>query len=532
VSGEHEYAVPPLSREEALALFAERAQAAKATFNLNGNRPVVAEICRRLDHLPLAIELAAARIKLLPEKALLERLDQKLKLLTGGARDLDERQRTLRAAIEWSYNLLSDEEQTLFRRLAVFVGGRALEAIEAICNPDGELDVFEGIASLVDKSLLRQEETEDGEPRFVMLETIHEYAREKLDESHEGWALRERHARHFAERFQTQHALVREGVELLRQLDADHENLRAALRHLLDAGEAESVASLIDSVWAFWMMRGLLEEGRRWTDAALKRSAILAPAVRAHLLATQGEFLRFQGRFDEAIASKNEAAAAARDLGDRPLLAATLHDLGEVYLQLRDHERSRQFHEEALSLRQEDGSRLGIAHALIGLADLALVEGDLARARTLYEQILDAGRESGELDFEAGALISLGDIARREGDSALASRLIHDGLSVASRLGSVFRLLQGVVALTLLAWTQAQPQRAATLLGASDQLREQSGYQVLAEFDTDAQLSEIRAHVQSAGLEHAFAEGRAMTLDEAVAYALVPENRPSHTTSA
>jgi predicted ATPase/class 3 adenylate cyclase len=210
--GEHEFPVPPLSlpdpkrplppesltQYEAVRLFVERAKAVKPDFSVtNENAPAVAEICVRLDGLPLAIELAAARIRLLPPKAMLARLGSRLKLLTGGARNLPERQRTLRGAIEWSYGLLPPEERTLFARLSVFAGGRTLDAMEAICNPEGELDVLEGVQSLLEKSLIRQEEGPEGEPRFLMLETIHEYAREKLEESKEAEETKAAHAGYF-----------------------------------------------------------------------------------------------------------------------------------------------------------------------------------------------------------------------------------------------------------------------------------------------------------------------------------------------
>jgi predicted ATPase/class 3 adenylate cyclase len=528
LQAEHEYGVPPLASEEALALFAERAQAAKATFSLNGNRPVVAEICRRLDQLPLAIELAAARIKLLPEQALLERLDQKLKLLTGGARDLDERQRTLRAAIDWSFELLNVEEQTLFRRLAVFAGGRSLEAIEAICDPDGDLDVLEGIASLVDKSLLRQEETDEGEPRFVMLETIHEYGTEKLEGSGEAQVVRDRHAQYFVGR------LVSDGEKLwgkqapgvMRRLDAEVENVRVALGHLLDGGDIEAASDLIGGVrggglWLFWMARGLLEEGRRWTARVVERSESLPKAKQADLASIHGEFLRFQGRFDEAIAVKEEALILGRELENFRLVAATLHDLGEIHMALGDREAARDLHEQSLELRRQDGGRIGIAHALSGLGDLALAEGDLDRARAIYEEILAAGRECDEPDFEVGALLSLGDVARREGDLPHAAELVREGLAAASELGSIFRISQGIDASAVLASLEGRRERAAKLLGAGDRLREQANLSLFAEPEAEAELEKIRSHLESPG--HAFANGLAMTVEDAVAYALEPD---------
>src|SRR5215218_2543278 len=244
--GEQEYAVPPLavpdtgrlpepealSHYDAVKLFIERAEAAKADFSItNENAPAVAEICARLDGLPLAIELAAARVKLLPPRAMLGRLGRRLKLLSGGARDLPERQRTLRGAIEWSHTLLEEGEKTLFARLAIFSGGRTLEAIEAVCDAQGDLpmDAFDGVSSLVDKSLLRQEEGPEGEPRFMMLETIHEYAREKLRESGEAEEIGHAHARHFLGLAEEAELTGPEQAWWLERLEAEHDNLRTTL---------------------------------------------------------------------------------------------------------------------------------------------------------------------------------------------------------------------------------------------------------------------------------------------------------------
>jgi predicted ATPase len=214
----------------------------------------VAEICSRLDHLPLAIELAASRIKLLPERALLQRLDQRLKVLAGGPRDLPERQRTLRAAIDWSFELLEPEQRRLFARLAVFAGGRSLDAVEQVCDPDSELDVLDGLMSLIDKSLLRQEESESGEPRFVMLETIHEYARERLEESGEAQAVRARHARYFLSL--VQEALVdrHRSWRMLNALETEHSNIRAALAWAEGADPAMAMV-LAAKLWRFWDLR-------------------------------------------------------------------------------------------------------------------------------------------------------------------------------------------------------------------------------------------------------------------------------------
>ena len=272
--GEREYPLAPLplpdpahlppiealSQYEAVRLFIERAQAVKPDFTVtNANAPAVAEICSRLDGLPLAIELAAAFVKMLPPQALLKRLEQRLPLLTGGARTLPARQQTMRNAIAWSHDLLTAEEQTLFRRLAVFSGGCTLEAAEAVVNPEGTLDVFGGIASLVDKSLLRQEEGVEGEPRFRMLETVREYGLERLEAAgDEAGTIRQGHAAYFAKLAIDARADLSAGVPAtVRSMQAEDANLRAMVTYLLESGDAETVLRVVGgSLSEYWFAVG------------------------------------------------------------------------------------------------------------------------------------------------------------------------------------------------------------------------------------------------------------------------------------
>jgi len=286
LNGEQEYPVPPLTlpdpgrlppvemleRYEAVRLFAERARAVKPGFVLDGDAPAVAEICARLDGLPLAIELAAARTRLLPPKAMLKRLGDRLKFLTGGARDLPGRQQTLRGAIDWSHDLLDEEDRHLFRRMSVFSGGRTLEAMEAICDAEGDLDVLAAVESLLEKSLLRQEEGSEDEPRFVMLETIHEYAREKLEDSGEAVQTRRLHAEYFL-------ALAEEAepefvgpdqIAWMDRIEAEHDNMRAALSWCMERRE-EWALRLAGALEVFWIARCHFSEGRRWSEEALTK---------------------------------------------------------------------------------------------------------------------------------------------------------------------------------------------------------------------------------------------------------------------
>jgi tetratricopeptide (TPR) repeat protein len=367
-----------------------------------------------------------------------------------------------------------------------------------------------------------------------MLETIHEYARERLAESGESSVFLDRHARHFAARLGSAGAELRgpDAPRAMKALIADQENLRLALSHLLATGDVEAAAELIGGVrggvWVFWATRGLLEEGRRWTAEVVTEAAVLPPVQRAELIAILGEFLRFQGRGEEAIAVKEQAIELAREVAENWLVAACLHDLGEIHLfQLDNRERARELHEEALALRRREGRRLGIVHALSGLGDLAFAEGDFARAREIYEEILETGRECHELDFQAGALLSLAELARREGDLGRATELGLEGLQTASELGSIFRISQGVETLAAVAFLEGQPERAARLFGANDRLRGESGFAYLADLETEEELEDLRSQLRSASLDAAFAQGRAMTLEEAVAYALEPDESRS-----
>jgi len=332
LSGERTYSVPPLRLPESVSLFADRAHAATAEFEIaDENAEAVAEICRRLDGLPLAIELAAPRVRTLPPQALLNRLDQRLKLLTGGAQDLDERQRTLRATIEWSYDLLLGEEKTLFARLACFVGGCRIDAADAICDPDGSLgvDVLNGLGSLVEKSLLRQRPDPDGEPRFWMLETIREYALELLEASGEADVLRELHASWYAGAAEQLDAELRTGdpAEVFEHVDADYANLRAALEFGRDRGDGELMLRLATALWGFWITRGYVSGGMR----ALERALELSGRRPARALVGLCALKVLSGRSGEDLrAAAQEALEACEELGDDYSLAQAWNVVGRV----------------------------------------------------------------------------------------------------------------------------------------------------------------------------------------------------------
>jgi tetratricopeptide (TPR) repeat protein len=373
-----------LSQYEAVRLFIERAKAARVDFEVTDeSAPAVAEICVRLDGLPLAIELAAARIKMLPPKAMLQRLGSRLKLLTGGARDLPERQRTLRATIEWSHALLDEGEQVLFGRLAVFSGGRTLQAIEAICDAEDNLGVeaFEGVSSLVDKSLLRQEEGPNGEPRFVMLETVHEYAREKLEESAEAEQIKRVHAEYFLTLAEEAYPVLKAAnqFEWLERLEAEHDNMRAALSWALERKEAEVALRLGGALGWFWSVRGYHSEGRRWLEQALTIEGRGSPGSRAMALAGAGALASEQGDLDRAQEACDEGlellAHDAMEASEAKLIL--LACLGWVALEREDYGQAKELYEESLALSREMDDNWWLASSLLGLAFVSHDRGTL-----------------------------------------------------------------------------------------------------------------------------------------------------------
>jgi predicted ATPase len=581
VYGEHEYAVPPLSvpdpkrlpglevlsQYEAVRLFIERARAAKADFAVTSeNAPAVAEICARLDGLPLAIELAAARVKLLPPGAMLGRLGRRLKLLTGGARDLPERQRTLRGAIEWSHTLLDEGEKTLFARMAVFSGGRTLEAVEAVCDAAGDLpiDAFESVSSLLDKSLLRQEEGPEGEPRFVMLETIHEYARERLEESGEAEEIGRAHAEYFlalAEEAEPE-LTGPEQAGWLERLEAEHDNLRAALSRSLEGEDLELRLRLASALSYFWYVRGYWSEGRGWLEEALAGNAETPSTARAKALTGLAKLAVEQGDYERAETSAEEALSLYRGLGDEKGVADSLNELGWVSMYRGDLERAEALLEESLAAARESDDAWSSARALNALSILVSDRGDFERAEALWEESLALGRKLGDRqrvravllnmgyakavrgDFEraealfeeclaisrdskdpnstAQALLCLGIVATRRGDHGRAKTLLEESLVLSRKLGSIATVAETLETLAEMAGALGDAPREARLWSAADTLREVTGSPWMS-FERrlhEPYLETARSRMDEANWTKARGEGRAMTLEDAIAYAL------------
>jgi len=494
LQAEREFPVPPLSlpnprqlpdlvtlsQYEAVALFIQRAQAVKAEFTVtNANAPAVAEICARLDGLPLALELAAARVKFFAPPALLTRLEQGLSVLTGGARDLPARQQTLRGAIAWSYDLLSPQEQALFRRLAVFVDGWTWEAADVVCQAAGalEIDVLEGLLSLVDKSLLRQQESEQGEPRFWMLQLLREFGLEVLTKAGEREATCRVHARYFL-------ALAEEAepeltgpnqVVWTERLEQEHDNLRAALGWTSEQREQEGGLRLAGALHMFWFRRGHLSEGRQWLSTLLASVHPGAAAVRAKALRGAGHLAQRQGDHSQARILLEESLALYREVGDTGGIADALYELGTLAWHQDDYGRARALHEESLALYREVGDNVGIARVLGQLGSLAQVQGDYSQARTLFEEGLALYRELGHKMNITWVLTALGLLARLQGDYSRARTLFEESIALQRELGAKDFLSWALAELGTLTRLQEDYSQARTLFEESLSLSREVG---------------------------------------------------------
>jgi predicted ATPase/DNA-binding SARP family transcriptional activator len=448
---EHLFETPPLpvprpgqlakaiARNDAVTLFAERARAVCREFAITDETiDTVAATCARLDGLPLAIELAAARSRSMAPVEILARLDDRLALLAEGYHDLPPRQRTMRAAIAWSYDLLDKAEQALFRRLAVFAGGWSLEAAEVVCLASGELgiDVADGVWALADKSLLRQDDEADDEPRYRMLETIREFGLERLAASGEAAVVRNAHAAYYlalAERAEPELTGPEQGVWFDR-LEAEHGNLRAALGWSLERGESELALRLGAALWRFWMGRGYFTEGRQWLGRALEYKDAPLP-LRAAVLTAAGSLAEHHNDYGPAQALHTQALAAWRAIGDRRQEAAALDSLGNVAHDQGDYDRALELHGQALAICQEVGDEWGAARALNNLGAVAYYQGAYDRAEASWREALAAMRTLGDASTECNTLNNLGALAAQRGDYAEAGTLHEQALALRRRLG-------------------------------------------------------------------------------------------------
>jgi predicted ATPase/DNA-binding winged helix-turn-helix (wHTH) protein/Tfp pilus assembly protein PilF len=493
LSGEHEFPVPPLELPDprrlpavdvlaqyaAVALFLQRATAVKPDFQLcHDNATAVAEICVRLDGLPLAIELAASRLKLLSPQAILARLARRFELLRGGTRDGPDRHQTLRQAMGWSYNLLEASEQALFRGVAVFTGGCTLEAVEAVCQAADvralgtapTSPVLDRVASLVDKSLLRQEAQADGEPRLSMLETIRAYGLECLTARGEEPTIRQVHAEYYLALVEAAEPALTgpEQARWLDRLEPEHDNLRAALRWATEGGAAEIGLRLAGALCEFWLVRGYLREGREWLRHVLR----LAPAsthttARVKVLTGAGHMAHNLGDYAAAWALFEESLALGRARGDTRGMATALNNLGWVATHRGDLTEARALSEESLALGRALGTAEGIATSLNNLGFVAYFQGAYAAAAALHQESLEHWRALGDTRGIAIASCNIGRIAHRQGDYGRATALLEEGLGLLRDVGAQQICAWAASFLADVAHDQGHVERAMALLEES-----------------------------------------------------------------
>ncbi len=575
IYGEQEFPVTPLAPNSAIELFAQRAAAVWPDFAITSeNASAVQEICLRLDGLPLAIELAAARTKVLPPSAILDRLQSRLQLLTGGALDLPERQQTLRKTIDWSHDLLNEAERKLFRRFSVFVGGCTLEGAEAVCNTSRDLgiDLFEGLSSLVDKNLVQRVDRAEAQPRFVMLETIREYALECLTDSGEQSAARRAHAAYCL-------VLAEEGnPELnpadrsrwLAQCDIEIDNFRFALDWLFQTLDLDWGLRLCVALFRFWDMREHLTEGRARLETVLRLAGADRPRERGRVSHFLGAIATAQADYPSAerfleqglslyealgdepgiAASLNALAISARDRGDyaaaqgnferslacwrmlsdRLAIARCLHNLANVVKVRGDYARARWALREATGIFEELGDRTGAAWTVNQLGDIVREQGDLAAARGLYQRALSAFREAGDPWGSARSLTDLAYIDCEQGDHLAAQAACREALEIFAGLGHRRGIARAVEGSACLALAQGHAERALKLAAAAAHLRQliSAPLHQAEQSKLDQMLQPAWQSLGEAEGKGAWTEGSAMSMERAIQYSLEePESASS-----
>jgi predicted ATPase/class 3 adenylate cyclase len=538
ISGEQEYPVPPmtspdpkmlpnlelLSRYEAVELFLQRARAVKPDFALSeASARSVAEICWRLDGLPLAIELAAARIRLLQPDDILKRLRRGLSLLAGGARDVPARQRTLRAAIAWSYDLLEDPVRALFRRLGVFVGGWTFEATEEVCNPAQELgiDTLDALESLVDNSLVRRVETDEGATRFRMLQTIREFSLEELTNEGEHIEISRRHAAFFRSFVAERAATITTSSDAASLMEIEHDNIRAVLGWAVENAEAELAMEVASALWRFWMLRSHLAEGRQWlTEILALPEASRVTGLRGKTLMALGSVTYWQNDFDATRRYYEEGLAVFRELGDRAGIAEALYNSAFVHLIEHHPAEARARYEEARRLTQELGDERGLANTAWGLAMTALQERNWDEASRLAQETRDRYEALGDWFGMSLARFVFYQVARFTGDYEEARHQLMEYLDEAMErddVVSVFSILENLPPIEVL---QGHHERALKLGGAAEAFREQyGGGSPPPLIELEDPRESLRGILSDDRIAQLWNEGRAMSLHDAIAYA-------------
>ena len=555
VAGENIEAIPPLSlpdvgrltpgspefaaalmRGEATSLFLDRALAVSPSFAVTpGNAAPLLDICRRLDGIPLAIELAAARVKVLSVEQIAARLDDRFRLLADKNRrtDLPHRQ-TLRAMIDWSFDLLTPPEQTLLRRLSVFAGGWTLEAAEAICSGDGadedeidEYDVLDLLSQLVDKSLVLPTETH-GAARYRLLESVREYAREKRAEvPAEAAPLADKHGEWFANWAENAAALStgEAQAEWLARTESEHDNLRSALAWSLKQTDPEVSLRLAGFLWRFWTVRGYLQEGRHWLALALALPVPEAPtAARAKALSSAGSLAWSQGDYDAARALLEESLAVRRSLSDTQGIADALNNLGNVAADIGEYAAARELLEESLASMRTLGDSEGIAATVSNLARVAFWSGDFETAQTLFEESLAADQKRGDEWGRANSLCGLALLSVRSEEFEAASQQLTESAALRQTLSDTEGQIECLEAFSALAAAQNQWMQAVTLLAAAAEGRQalETPLPPAGLIPQAKRLAAAQAALAPSDYAAAEAQGRLLSVAAAAAWVLLP----------
>jgi predicted ATPase/class 3 adenylate cyclase len=550
ISGETSYRVPSLSlpdskqthtannlsHYEAVRLFIDRAAQAQPSFTVtNENAPALASVCLRLDGIPLAIELAAARVRTLTLEDIDSRLDRRFQLLTGGSRTALPRQQTLRSLIDWSYDLLNEAEKAFLSQLSVFAGGWTLEAAEAICSgePNADSEALDLLASLVDKSLVVVE-TSGTNARYRLLETPRQYARDRLLDRGDADLWRSKHFDYFLAMSVKAEPLLTspEAREWLRRLETEQGNLRAALdwsgARVETHGKNMQMAA---ALWLYWSIRGQYSEGRERLSSALSSNPDADPVIRRTVLKGAGTLANWQGDFETAFALLEEALAIAVKLGNKEFIASSLNSLGFINCRIGDYAKGVELLKQSLAIAREVGDSTNIATILGNLAEAILIQGgDSSEAKSLTEESLVISRQIGAQVGIANALGRLGYIAIIEGEPSSAKSWYEESLSLFREMGFMRGIVESIEGLASVAYLQNIIDRAVRVWGAAATLREQLG---LALHETEripfeAKLAEVRSALGDDALfETLWAEGRAMGMDAAVELALGGPKRAS-----
>ncbi|PYT00029.1 MAG: hypothetical protein DMF63_08650 [Acidobacteria bacterium] len=518
-----------LSANPSVQLFSARARAAKPTFGLTDeNKGPVAEICRRLDGLPLAIELAAARVKLLAPQSILDRLQNALNILTGGSADLPKHQQTMLDTIRWSYELLEEDEQILFRHLAIFTGGFTVEAAEYVANKSGPAagsnrSVLDLLTSLVEKNLLNVIEQPDGNSRLRFLEVVREFALQMLQETGEFDLLRNIHTEYFlalaeeAEPF----LLGVDGKVWLERLEKDHDNLRSALAWNLDKNPYIA-ARIAASLCSFWINHSHLSEGLRWLESSLNATDNSLSETRLKLLSATGYILRVRGDLEAARRNNEAGLAESRKLNNAFQICASLHGLGAIAVLQKDYEPARIFYQEALDLAREAKNEKAISYMLNALVDLEMCQGNWSAGRPLIQEGLVHARKADNARMLMILYLNLGKIDYNENQYQAASDSFAESLRIAREMSNKVFVAYSLDGFAALAAQAGDYERTAKLAGAADALREEIGwqYEPAEEIFRTQYISKVKAAIGEATFSALCAQGQTTDLDEVVSAVL------------